>query len=326
MNIGRIGCSGLFGLLLASGLSAQSSHVLIITGVGGEPAYSARFHEWATRLADAAVNKHAVPAANITYLSEKPEQGGRIAGKSDKASVEAAFARIAAKSQTDDAVLVVLIGHGSAEGGEPRFNLPGPDLTAKDYQRLLATLEGRRVAFVNTASASGAFTEALSARGRTVITATRSGMERNETIFGKFFADGYAGASSDMDKDGKVSLLEAYTFAARETERWYKEQNRLMTEHAVLDDDGDGKGTALPDGRGEGASARNFVLANAVAANASPELRAALQQRRQLEEKIETLRSMKSKMEAAAYEKELEQLLVELATLNQAIKKLEAKK
>ena len=326
MRLGLLGCwaAGLLGSAVP--LSAQSSHVLIITGTGGEPAYSQRFHEWATKLADAAITKHSVPAANVLYLSEAPDKGGRLDGKSDKATVERAFATLAQKSQPGDAILIVLIGHGSAEGGEPRFNLPGPDLTAKDYARLLGQLEGRRVALVNAASASGAFLDALSLRGRTVVTATRSGQERNETIFAKFFVDAYAGSSSDMDKDGKVSLLEAYTYAAKETERWYKEQNRLLTEHAVLDDDGDGKGTALPDGRGEGASARTFVLANVVAANASPELRAALQQRAALEEKIATLRSMKARMEAATYEKDLEKLLLELAELNQQIKKLEGRK
>ena len=316
--VGALACA-------VAGASAQTSHVVVITGVAGEPKYSQQFHEWANKLADAAVSKHGVAAANVVYLSEKPELGGRASGKSTKDNVEQALTALASKSKEGDAVLIVLIGHGSAEGGEPRFNLSGPDLTAKDYHRLLEPLNGRRVALVNAASASGAFLESLSQPGRTIITATRSGMERNETIFGKFFADAFAGASSDTDKDGKVSLLEAYTYTAKEVERWYREQNRLITEHAQLDDNGDAKGTALPDGKavGDGNVAKSFLLASAANSNASPALRALLEQKRQIEEKIENLRTLKSKMEAAAYEKELEKLLIELSLKNQEIKKLE---
>jgi hypothetical protein len=197
-----------------------------------------------------------------------------------------------------------------------------------DYDRLLRLLEGRKVALVNAASASGAFLAPLSAPNRVVVTATRSGFETNETMFGRFFVDAYAGEGADIDKNGSVSLLEAYTFAAREVERWYKEQNRLVTEHAQLDDDGDGKGTPAPDGRsGDGAIAKSFVLGGIPAAVASnPALKALYEEKRELEARVETLRGMKAKMDAATYEKELEKLLVDLALKNQAIKKLEGGK
>jgi hypothetical protein len=305
---------------------AQTAHLVVITGAGGGPEYSQRFHEWASKLVDA-VAKSAVPPANIVYLSETPELGGRITGKSARENVEQALKTLATKTQPGDAVLIVLIGHGSAEGAAPaRFNLPGPDLTVADYDRLLKGLEGRKVALVNAASASGAFIAPLSAPGRVVVAATRSGFETNETVFARFFAEAYGGGA-DTDKDNQVSLLEAYTFAAREVERWYKEQNRLVTEHAQLDDDGDGKGTAAPDGRtGDGAIAKAFLLGGTPAAVASnPELKALYEQKRELEARIETLRGMKSKMDPAVYEKELEKLLVDLALKNQAIRKLEGK-
>jgi hypothetical protein len=147
-------------------------------------------------------------------------------------------------------------------------------------------------------------------------------------MFGRFFVDAYAGQGADSDKNGAVSLLEAYTYAAREVDRWYKEQNRLVTEHAQLDDDGDGKGTPAPDGRtGDGMVAKLFLLGGgapaAVASN--PALKALYDEKRELEGRIETLRGMKAKMDPATYDKELEKLLVELALKNQAIKKLEGK-
>jgi hypothetical protein len=312
--------------LMATPVAAQQSHVLVITGVAGDPAFSTKFHEWATTLIDAATSKHGVAPQNVVYLSEKPELG-KSTGKSTRESVQGAFAQLVEKTRAGDAVLVVLIGHGSADGGVSRFNLSGPDLTAEDYEKLLARLEGRKVALVNTSSASGGFVGALTNRGRTIVTATRSGMERNETVFAKFFVDAYAGTGADTDKDNQVSLLEAYTYAVKEVDRWYKEQNRLMTEHAVLDDDGDGKGTSQPDGRsGDGSFAKSFLLSNNVAAVADPALRALLEEKRQLEEKIEALRALKPKMEAATYEKELEKLLIDLSLKNQQIKQLEKKK
>jgi len=316
----------LAGALLATEASAQS-HVLVVTGIAGEPKYSQQFHEWASKLIEGLVTKNGVPAGNVTYLSEKEGQP-KSAGRSTRENVEKAFVTLESASKPGDAVMIVLIGHGSVEGGAaPRFNLPGPDLSVKDYERLLGKLPDRKIAFVNTASASGGFVESLSSRGRSIVTATRSGREVNETIFAKFFVEAYAGAGADTDKDNQVSLLEAYTFALKETERWYKEQNRMVTEHAQLDDDGDGKASSGPDGRsGDGLYAKAFLLARGAAANASPALRALYDEKREIEVKIDALRALKPKMEPATYDKELERLLLDLALKNQQIKKLEGVK
>jgi len=310
--------------LLPMAASAQEAHLLVITAASGGPEYAVRFDQWATKLVDAAAKNN---VAHIAYLSDSPERGGKITGKSSRENVEAAFKSLASATKAGDAVLVVLIGHGGAEGGAARFNLPGPDLTVADYARLLGLLEGRKVAIVNASSASGAFLQPLSGPNRIVVTATRSGFETNETVFGQFFVDAYAGQGADSDKSGAVSLLEAYTYAAREVDRWYKDQNRLVTEHAQLDDDGDGKGTAAPDGRtGDGTIAKAFLLGGVPAAVASnPALKALYEEKRELEARIETLRGMKAKMDPAAYDKELEKLLVDLALKNQAIKKAEGK-
>jgi hypothetical protein len=311
----------LMGWVLTQPLAAQQSHLLVITGSAGSAAHSQQFHEWANKLVTAATGKYSLTPANVVYLSERNNGSTKVA-------VEKAFADLARRTAPGDAVLIVLIGHGSSVSGQSRFNLPGPDLTATDYKRLLDPLANRKVGFVNTASASGAFTAALSARGRVIVTSTRSGMEGNETVFGRFFSDAYASEGADTDKDSKVSLLEAYTYAVREVERWYGEQNRLLTEHAMLDDDGDTKGTSKPDGRtGDGLVARGFVLGGVPAAVATnPELRALYEEKRKVEEKIATLRSMKSNMDSAIYEREIEKLLLELAEKDQRIRQLEARK
>jgi len=326
----RISCTRMLAAVFAlaalpAASAAQNQQVLIIAGVGGDPAYTQKFHGWALTMADAAV-KSGVPASNVVYLGETPTLAPqRIAGRSDSEGITAAFRDLASRSKPGDEILVVLIGHGSAEG-QARFSIPGPDLTAADFSRLLAPLADRKVAIVNTASASGAFIEPLSAKNRVIVTATRSGNERNETVFAQYFVEAYAGAAADADKDGRTSLLEAFNYARIETKRFYDNQNRLMTEHAVLDDNGDGKAVAEPDGRVEGALARAFVLggtAGAIAGNTDPAVRALYERRRSIEQQIENLRGMKERLPQAEYEKRLEDLLVSLAEVNQEIRKAE---
>lgn len=307
-------------LLITSGAvetSAQQPNVIVVTGVAGEAQYTARFHQWAIGVIDGLK----LPPDRVVYLSEKPESAGqRATGRATKEAFTTAISSMAAKSQ--DPLLIVLIGHGSGDG-DPKFNLVGPDITAAEFKRMLDAVGNRRVAVINAASASGAFIEPLAAPGRIIVTATRSGMERNETIFAQHF--GEALKSADTDKDGRVSLLEAFNYTRDEVERWYREQNRLVTEHAMLDDNGDGKGSTHPDGRTDGAIARTFYLTGtaAIAATTDPRIRTAYAEKQALEEKIETLKSMKATLEEAVYERELEKLLIDLSLKNQEIRKLE---
>ena len=318
-------------LTAPAGAQAQpgDTHVLIVTGVGGEKAYGDRFHTWALSLADALRDNHGVSAGNIVYLGENTERApGRIAGRSTKDNVEKELARIAQQARAADRVLIVLFGHGSSTGNESRFNLPGPDLTSADWARLLEGLSVPTVAFVNAASASGDFVKALSGERRVVITATKSGFERNETRFGGFFVDAFSKDVADVDKDGRVSLLEAFDYTRREVARTYEEEGALLTEHAQLDDDGDGTGTAAPDGQaGDGGIARGFHLNSTakLVAGADPRLRALYAEKQELESSIEALRRRKDAMATAEYESQLETLLVQLAEKNQAIREMEKK-
>src|SRR5690606_4889944 len=162
---------------------------------------------------------------------------------------------------------------------------------------------------------------------RIVITATASSQERNETIFAEHFVAAFAGDAADADKDGRISLLEAYRYAQREVERVYERDNHLLTEHARLEDDGDGRGTAVPDGeQGDGVLARRFAFGGgALAARAESDtaLAALLRERGTLERKTEALRARKDSMDAGAYERELETLLVRLAEVTRAARERE---
>jgi len=313
------------GGLLAAGTVEAQTHVIIVTGASGEPQYAASFHTAGSSLVDALVAKHGLTPEDVIYLAEDPARDKtRIDGKSSKQELTQAIARVAARARAGDRVLLILIGHGSHAGRDSRFNLPGPDLTAAELGVMLEPLRAMQVAVVNTASASGDFVSVLSARNRVVVTATKSSYERNETLFPKYFVAAFATAGADTDKDQRVSLLEAFTYAKREVARAYETDSRLPTEHAMLDDDGDRRGSAEPDARaGDGVVARRFIVGartgNAVAVGNGAD-RALVMRKEQLEAQVDSLRRRKETMTAEAYERELERLLVDLARVNQTLR------
>ena len=224
---------------------AQETHALVVVGIGGQAEYRERFHEWGGRIRAALVERHGVREERVVYLAERPQTDPTsIRGPSTKANVETALREMAAAAAPEDRLLIVLIGHGTASGQEALFNLPGPDLSAQEIDGLLGLFPTQQIAVVNTTSSSGPFVETLSGMRRVVVAATRTAQERNQTWFGQFFADALAGDGTDLDKDGVVSLLEAFEFTRQEVERHYQDENLLLTEHAILDDDGDGRGSA----------------------------------------------------------------------------------
>jgi hypothetical protein len=321
---GTLAIAMLFVTAAAPPVMGQDTHILVITGLGGDPAYSERFMEWGGALVAAAGEKFGLPADRIIYLGEDPAADPRIQDRSTQENVDRAFTKLVSDSQPGDHIFVVLIGHGSYTAGESRFNLPGPDLTAEDFGLRLDQLSDRRVAFVNLASASGEFVKALSGEGRTIVTATRTGRERNETIFGGYFVDALTGETADLNKDGRVSVWEAFEFARTEVTREYETSNLIATEHPVLDDNGDGEGsTELVDAL-DGTLARTMFLAAdptmaAARATDDPELRALLEQKVDVEQRIEELLALREHIDQDRYENELEELLVELALTNREI-------
>jgi hypothetical protein len=229
--------------------TAPKAHILIIAGLGGEPQYEQAFYELGSRMAEAMRTKYGVPDSSVMFLAEHPARDSQhIRGPSTRVEIERAFARIATVADTGDLVFVLLIGHGTAEGDKSRFNLPGPDMTAADFAALLTPLAAQRVAFVNAASAGGDFIAALSGKDRAIVTATSSVAQSNVTKFARHFVDAYAADSTDADsdKDGRISLLEAFVYARREVAREYEASKLLQPEHARLDDDGDGEGSDAP--------------------------------------------------------------------------------
>lgn len=297
----------------ASAAAAQETHLLVVGGLGGAPEYQARFAEWGAALVEAA-ERRGVRPENVVWLAEPSAAHPRVGGESRLERVRAEMVALAGRAAPDDVVVIVLFGHGDARRGEARLNLPGPDLTPGELAVMLEALGSRRVAIVNTASASGAFLEPLKAPNRVVVTATRSAAQNEATWFGESFVDAFTGDGADADRDGGVSLLEAFDYARAEVERRYEGGGRLQTEHAVLDD---------PD---ELAGRITFAVPAAAAPAAvagDPELRRLYARRDSLRAELEALRAKRSEMETAAYEAELERVLLETARNGRAIRERE---
>lgn len=306
--------------------SAQATHVLTVVGLGGDPDYRAAFLEVGLRIRAATLERFGIPEADVRLLAEDPTANPDIDGRSDRQGVEAAVTAIANRAGPRDRILVVLVGHGSFRGEEARFNLPGPDLTALEWASLLDGLGDRPVALVNAASASGAFLPALSSPTRTVITATKTGRERNETRFATYFAEAMEGEGADLDKDGMLSLLEAFTYAKAEVARWYEESNLLLTEHALLEDNGDGEGSEDPSRDGPDGPAAAFFRLVPAAMTATPTevlgdsvLVRLMNERTGLETQVARLRAIRETLEPEDYDARLEELLVQIALKNREI-------
>lgn len=299
-----------------------ATHLLVVSGLGGEAGYRKDLASWTSSLTTAA-RTLGIPAANVVQLVGDSAAAPTLP-RATRERVLASLQDMTRRTRSGDLVVIFLAGHGSHEGAESRINLPGPDLTAAELGVALEPLNDRRVVIVNAASASGDFLPVLSKNGRVVITATKGPYERNATRFGGQFVAAFAAEGADADKNGLVSILEAFLYARRETGRIYESDNRLLTEHAVLDDNGDRQGSAAPGAEGQdGALARTLYLGSApatrVAATDSAGVRIE-REARDLETRINALRGRKATMKEEEYQSQLEALLVELALRNEALR------
>ncbi|MEP6670618.1 MAG: hypothetical protein ABJF10_15785 [Chthoniobacter sp.] len=287
--------------------------VIVAVGAGGELAYADAFARW---------------AANWHKAGEAA--GAQLKSIGGDESDSLAHLRQALDAEPKDGPVelwLVLLGHGTFDGHEAKFNLFGDDLTASDLASLLQPFH-RPVIVVCGFSASGAFLKPLSAAGRVIITATKAGSENNFARFGGYLSEAIADPAADLDKDGQTSLLEAWLAAAQRTATYYKDEGRLATEHSLLDDNGDGLGTPPDWFQGvrvvkkstanrspDGLRAHQIHLVpNAAERSLSPAMRA---ERDGIERDLAQLRDLKNSMPEEMYFTQLESLLVKLAHLYQ---------
>ncbi|MDX2032811.1 MAG: hypothetical protein SF339_19190 [Blastocatellia bacterium] len=296
----------------------QNKFAVVIVGLGGEEGYSKQFAEWAASLREKLLGDLGFAPEKVLLFAETPEAGAQ---KATAENVRQAFVGLRNALSADNQLFVFFIGHGSFDGKVAKFNLIGPDLTPGDYAQLLNNLPARRVAVINTASASGEFIKPLTGDGRIVITATRSGMEQNATHFPEYFISALGNPEADTDKNSRVSVLEAFEYASKLTEAFYKQKASLATEHSLLEDNGDGVGhSKAEEGDGSLSKLTFFDSLPQQQAGGNPELAKLFSERLRLEGEIEQLKTRKAQMKEDEFDDALEKLLIELARLNQNIK------
>jgi hypothetical protein len=300
-----LACAASIALLTPwSSVRAQRTHVLIVAGLSGAPNFKTAFNQAIGSTRIAARERWAVADSNFIALTEDSLSTATSQGQSTKANIAAAFLRMSKRVSAGDVVLVMLLGHGSGEGPGSKVNLPGPDATAAEYASWIAPFTQQQVVFVNAATGSGDFVPVLAKPGRVVITATRTAMERNESEFLGVFTKALGSEEADADKDGRLSVLEAFRYARAEVAKSYERTNRMLTEHAVLSD-------SIIAGR---------ITFGGKAVSANPRVAALIAERQTLESQVAALRARKATMAADAYDAELERLLLSIAEKTQAIK------
>ena len=289
-----------------------ATYYVVVSGLGGEPDYEQRFTAAANDLNKAIVAEG--PTAHVVTLTGT---------NSTAAKLKDALNTAAREAKADDDFVLILIGHGTFDGMEYKLNLVGPDITASEIATLCDKIEARRQLVVDTTSASGGAVAALERPGRAVIAATKSGTEKNATVFARYFVEAFQDPAADTDKSDSVSAMEAYTYATRKTAEFYDSQKRLATEHAVFNDTGTGEGVREATGE-QGKLLSSFTLLRIGAAQQAandPAKRALLAQKDDLEQKIDSLKYRKPAMDPVDYKTQLTQALLALAQVQEELDK-----
>ena len=293
---------------------------LIISGASGEETFARQFTDWTLRLRRALTERLGFDESRLKVLAEKKSEG--VTALSTGEEVRRAFEDLRNASTPESTVFIFLIGHGTFDGKQAKFNLVGPDLAVSVYSNFINLLPARRIVIFNMASASGEFIKPLAGKGRIIVSATRSGQEQNATRFAEHFINALNLQEADADQNGRISVLEAFNYATPQVAAHYSRAGRLATEHSLIEDNGDGVGHEKAEG-GDGALARVTYLDSLTLEQAAQSVAAArlVKERTRLEEEVEQLKARKSELPPTEYETTLERLLIELAKVSRDIRK-----
>lgn len=284
---------GILALALSAMPAVAATHFVVVGGLGGEPDYAERFAQEAEDLAETATGT--VGAEQVALL--------KGAGAT-RAALEQSLTDLVAAAKAEDAVVIYLIGHGSFDGTDYKFNIPGPDITAARLAQLLDNIPAKRQLVVNMTSCSGAMLEmSMQKEGRIIITATKNGRERNATVFSRYWTTAFEDAEADVDKDESITVKEAYDYAVTKVDTFYKSAQRLSTEHARM----------------EGPGPETFLLAR-LGKNAAlaldPKLAPLFKKREELRMSIDALKLRRDAMDENSYFDQLQAILLQLATVD----------
>ncbi len=309
-------------------------YAVIFGGAAADESYQAQFRQWALKLHEILVRDYGYPPDYITLLlgTGDPE-ALEIAGPCRLETILETMGRLRKKVQPGDQITIFFVGHGTNDDQDAKFVMVGPDISGAKFAEILEDFSDQDIAVVNTTSSSHPFCTALSAPGRVIVCATRSAAEKYDTIFARFLLEALESHTADRDKNRRVSLFEVFLYTREKVKTWYTDQNRLLSEHPTLDDNGDGRFHTAPDpARDEGGLAQIadidtlavFLPEAVVSGPASVTLRKLTARVRALERSVILLRNQKTEMSDRDYRQQLETLLIDLARSTRQLKFLRA--
>ena len=308
-------------------------YVVILAGAAVEKEYKEQINGWALLLHDILSRNYRYEADQIVLLMDKADpEDARISGSSRGENIRDELRALKEVVNPGDQIFIFLLGHGTSNEEGAKFVIPGADITARDLAALLDTFSEQDIVLVNATSSSYPFCQLLSGPGRVIVSATRSGAEKYDTVFAEFFIAALDGHAGDRDKNRRVSIWEAFRFASQKVEQWYADQSRIPTEHAVLDDNGDGVFSADPNPlEDDGMLAQIAYLdpipaqltdAETASATDSADIRDLTTQIREMERAVFLLRNRKAELPTELYQQEMEVLLIDLARTSRKLNEI----
>jgi hypothetical protein len=300
------------GMLAGGALAHADIYFVNVAGLGGEPDYEQRFAALAADLDRIA--KATGPTAHVVTLSGP---------QATREHLQQTLSDIAGQAHADDVLVMTLVGHGSFDGMQYKFNLPGPDVSAEQLASWCDHISATRQLIINTTSASGGSVKALQRHDRVVIAATKSGTEKNATVFARYWVEALQDPGADTDKNQVITGLEAFQYTSRKIAAFYETEKRLATEHAVFEEGG--KAEPVRDGVADGTAGRMLAafplvrLGGGSATTSDPAKLALLKQKEQLEQKVDLLKYQRAAMSPEDYRAQLTQTLVALAKVQQEL-------
>jgi hypothetical protein len=294
-------------------------YALVVQGSSGGDPFTTMHRRWLTSLVTTLRGPLGIEPSHVTVLAEQPAAGEQSATADN---VRAALVRLTGQTKPADILFVMLIGHGGGSNADAKFNLIGPDLTIAEWNALLKPIDAK-VAFVNSTGASVGFIKGLAAPGRLVITATRVGGEQYDTVFPEKFIIALTAAAADADKNGRISMLEAFDYASRLVKQHYEQAGTLATEHASFDDTGEGiaRDAAVAGGSIGTIASLTYLDAPALPTSSNPEVQQLLRRQQTLTQQVDDLRRQRPSMTPAAYDDAFEKLILDLSLVSRDVRR-----
>jgi hypothetical protein len=311
----------------------MKTYVVILAGASPEEGYGDQIRRWCLKLYDILTEDYGYPPDDIILLMDGTDsEDERISGDNRRDILQESVKALAEKVRPGDQLFFFLIGHGTSDDEEAKFVLTGPDISGQQFAAILQSFSAQNVVVVNAASSSYPFCKVLTGPGRVLVSATRSRAEKYNTIFAQYFIAALDARAGDRDKNRRVSVWEAFIFASNSVKKWYADQKRIPTEHATLEDNGDGIFSLDPGpGQDDGSLAQIAYLDPIDTAQADEStitsgdagstltLNAKI---RELERSVLLLRHRKTDLPEKAYQQEMEKLLLELARKSRQLRQM----